>query len=225
MNFKTAVIAASCALSLNVVAGTMGAVSESRPWSIIGSLGYTWFDGSYHGYSDSETYASAIGDGQTALGRLAIARELGALKNIHFGAELGVQNGNTFRLGLPIETVRDELGGFPMNATIKPMLDLLATASYQPMDSSPVFGLIKLGVAYRRLTINNLYNYNDVSEAAFEVQAGLGMPISDRATLSLNYQGIFSGGADYTYNTVTGFGHISNVPNQNGLLLSLAYSV
>ena len=136
-----------------------------------------------------------------------------------------MQNGNTFRLGLPIETVRDELGGFPMNATIKPMLDLLATASYQPMDSSPVFGLIKLGVAYRRLTINNLYNYNDVSEAAFEVQAGLGMPISDRATLSLNYQGIFSGGADYTYNTVTGFGHISNVPNQNGLLLSLAYSV
>jgi hypothetical protein len=224
---KKTAIALGCVLSFSSMAGTMGAVApaEYHPWSVIGSLGYTWFDSAYNRGPGSDPSAqAAIGDGQTALGRFAIAREFGSFQTVHLGAEIGVQNGNTMRLAVPQATL-DQLGGLPIQTTVKPMLDLLATASYQPYETTPVFGLVKLGVAYRRMQINDRVTVNDLSQAAFEVQAGLGMAISDRANLSLNYQGVFNGNTTYTVNTTQFTGHISNIPNQNGLLLSLAYTV
>ena len=190
-----ALIAAGSRFSLSAMAGAMGTplAEEYRPWSVIGSLGYTWYNNLYDG--GVGTYPSAqlaIGDGQTALGRFAIARDFGAFKTVRFGAEVGVQNGNTARLNIPQETI-DNLGGLLPQVTIKPMLDLLATASWQPSESTSVFGLLKAGIAYRRLQVNDRVTFNDVSEVAFELQAGLGMHISDRASLSLNYQGVFDG--------------------------------
>ena len=227
MRIKAGIIAAGCFLSLSAVAGTMGPVqdAEYRPWSVVGSLGYTWWDSVYDGGFVADTDAQlAIGDGQTPLGRFAIARDFGAYKTVRFGAELGVQNGNTVRLGYSEEQL-DLLGGMPVQATMKPMLDLLATAAWQPMESVPAFGLVKAGIAYRRLQINDRTSVNDVSEVAFEIQAGLGMHISDRANLSLNYQGVFNGSTSYAVHPIPGTGHISNIPNQNGLLLSLSYTV
>ena len=228
MTIKKGMLAiAGCALSFSAMAGTMGAVADElyRPWSVIGSLGYTWYDNFYNGGPTADALAqAAIGDGQTALGRFAIARDLGVFKTVRFGLEVGVQNGNTARLGIPQVTL-DVIGGLPVQVTIKPMLDLLATASWQPLASIPVFGLIKPGIAYRRMQLNDRVTFNDLSEVAFELQAGLGMTISDRATLSLNYQGIFDGNTTYTINSTTFTGHISNIPMQNGLLLSLSYTV
>ncbi len=149
---------------------------------------------------------------------------MGAYKTIRFGVEVGVQNGNTARLAIPQVTL-DAIGGLPPQVTIKPMLDLLATASWQPVESIPVFGLIKPGIAYRRMQVNDRVTFNDLSELAFELQAGLGMHISDKASLSLNYQGVFNGNTTYTINTTTFTGHISNVPVQNGILLSFSYAV
>ena len=216
-----------CALSFSVMAGTMGVaqVDEVRPWSIIGSLGYTWYDNFYNGSPTADPLAqAAIGDGQTALGRFAVARDFGAFKNIRLGMEIGVQSGNTARLAIPQVTL-DEIGGLPPQVTIKPMLDLLATVSWQPLENIPVFGLIKPGIAYRRMQLNDRVTFNDLSQVAFEIQAGLDMQISDRANLSLNYQGIFDGSTIYTINTTTSTGHISNIPMQNGLLLSVSYTV
>ena len=227
MNMKAGLIAVGCALSFTAAAGSMGAVSaeEYRPWSVIGSLGYTWFNNAYAGGQYADVSAqNAIGDGQTALGRFAIARDVGEFQKVRFGAELGVQNGNTMRLGISQERL-NELGGLPVQTTVKPMLDLLATASFQPMKTTPVFGLFKAGIAYRRMQINDRVTFNDLSQVAFEVQAGLGMHVSDRASLSLNYQGVFGGSASYAINTTAYTGHISNIPNQNGLLLSLSYSI
>ena len=205
--------------------GSVAPAEEYRPWSAIGSLGYTWFSDAYNGgvFADP-TAQNAIGDGQTAVGRFAIARDFGHFQGMHFGAEVGVQNGNTMRLNIP-QLSLDEVGGMPVQVSIKPMLDLLATATWQPHESTPVFGIVKAGVAYRRLEINDRVTFNDISQAAFEVQAGLGMKISERASLSLNYQGVFSGSANYTINTVNHTGNISNIPAQNGLLLSLAYAL
>ena len=228
MRIKAGMIAITgCVLSLNVMAGTMGAsaVEEYRPWSVIGSLGYIWYNNLYDGGVGADPSAqTAIGDGQTALGRFAIARYFGAFKTVRFGAEIGVQNGNTARLNIPQVQI-DNLGGLLPQVTIKPMLDILATASWQPVDSVPVFGIIKPGIAYRRMQINDRVTFNDLSEVAFELQAGLGTHISDRATLSLNYQGVFSGNTTYTLNTTTFTGNISNIPAQNGLLLSLSYTI
>ncbi len=224
MSIKAVIIAAGCALSLNTIAGTMGVpiAEEYRPWSVIGSLGYTWYQ---HAYDGIPVGQAAIGDGQTALGRFAIARDFGSFKNVHFGAEVGVQSGNTMRLGISQESLAD-LGAFlPVQTTVKPMLDLLATATFQPLGSTPVFGIVKGGIAYRRMQINDRVTFNDLSEVAFEVQFGLRMHITERASLSLNYQGIFNGKTKYTINTTEFTGHISNIPNQNGILLSLSYAV
>ncbi|OYV54384.1 MAG: hypothetical protein B7X00_01405 [Legionella sp. 21-45-4] len=230
MRMKMSVLAASVAVALNATAGTMGAVEEAHPWSVLGSLGYTWFNDAYSGGALADpTAQTAIGDGQTVVGRFAIARDVYAydfegFKTVHFGLELGVQNGNTIRLGIPQANL-DIVGGLPVQSTIKPMMDLLGTLTLQPMDEYPAFGVVKLGVAYRRMQINDRVTFNDLSEAAFEVQGGLGYKISDRADLSLSYQGIFNGSTNYTINSTTFTGHVSNIPNQNGLLLTLAYAV
>lgn len=223
MGFKASFIAVGCVLSLSAGAGTMGPLHTEEPhssWSVIGSLGYTWYQKAYHGWFDAQT---AIDDGQTPLGRFAIAKDFGIFKTISVGAEAGVQNGNTMRLDIN-QFQLNELGGLPVQTTVKPMLDLLATASYQPINM-PAFGLVKAGIAYRRLQINDRVTFNDLSEVAFEVQAGLGMHLSDRASLSLNYQGIFNGNTRYIINTTQFIGHISNIPNQNGILLSLSYMI
>lgn len=224
---KRMIAIAGCALSFSAMAGTMGRAEADtyRPWSVIGSLGYTAYDHFYNRGPTAEASAqAAIGDGQTALGRFAIARDLGTFKTLRCGMEVGVQSGNTARLAIP-QVRLDELGGLNPQVTIKPMLDLLATASWQPIESFPVFGLIKPGIAYRRMQVNDRVTFNDLSEVAFEIQAGLGMHISDRASLSLNYQGIFDGNTTYTVNTTTLTGHTSNIPMQNGVLLSLSYTV
>ena len=192
---------------------------------MIGSLGYSWYNDLYNGGPTADPSAqSSIGDGQTALGRFAIARDLGAYKTLHLGLEVGVQNGNTARLSIPQATL-DTIGGLPPQVTIKPTLDLLATGSWKPVAAYPVFVLVKPGIAYRRLQVNDRVTFNDLSEVAFELQAGLGVAISDRATLSINYQGVYNGGTTYLINTTTFTGNISNIPMQNSLLLSLSYAV
>lgn len=228
MRLKHMLIATGCALSLNAFAGTMGnaQIHEPGPWSVIGGIGYTNYERAYDGgpYADP-TAQHAIGDGQTAMGRFAIARNIGMYRFVNLGLELGVQSGNTMRLGVPQATL-DLMGGLPVQLDIKPMLDLLVTAQTQPLlDNTPAFGVIKAGVAWRRMQINERVTVNDISQAAFEVQAGLGMNISDRASLSLVYQGVFNASSNFTVNPSLGVGHISNIPNQNGVLLNLSYTL
>ena len=50
MRIKLGIIAAGYVLSLSAVAGTMGSqIPEYKPWSVIGSLGYTWYKNAYNG--------------------------------------------------------------------------------------------------------------------------------------------------------------------------------
>jgi hypothetical protein len=183
---KTLIAAALAALSFTTQAGTMGSYIEPRPWSVIGGLGYTWYDFGYHGGSSADPAAQAsIGDGQTAFGRFAIARDLAKRHSIQFGLELGVQSGNIMRLDIPQATL-DLLGGMPVQANIKPMIDLLATATTEPlMTGYPAYGVLKAGIAYRRMQIDERVTVNDLSQVGFELQAGLGANITDRARLAL----------------------------------------
>jgi len=221
------ILLAGCVLSFSAMAGTMGTPlsEEYRPWSVIGSLGYTWYNNFYNTASTTNpSTQAAIGDGQTPLGRFAISRDLGSFKTARFGVEIGVQNGNTARLAISQATL-DDIGGIAPHVTVKPMLDLLAIASWQPVARIPLLGIIKPGIAYRHMQVNDRFTFNDLSEVAFELQAGLGVRISDRASLSLNYQGVFDRNTTYTINTTTFTGHTSNIPAQNGLLLSLSYTI
>lgn len=228
MEIKAVMMAITgCALSFNVMAGTrwMPAVEKCRPWSIIGSLGYTWYSNLYDGGAGTDPSGQAsIGDGQTAFGRFAIARDIEAFETWRLGVEIGVQSGNTARLNIPQETL-DIIGGLHPQVSIKPMIDILATASWQPEENASIFGIIKPGIAFRRLQIDDRVTFNDLSEVAFEIQAGVGYHINNRASLLLLYQGVLNGGTNYSINTTAATGHISNIPSQNGLMLSLSYSV
>ncbi len=225
MSIKAVLLVASCALSLNSIAGTMGPVAGYHPWSVIGGLGYTWYNSGYDGGPTADpTAQNAIGDGQTAFGRLAIARDIGAFKRLRLDLEVGVQSGNPMRLNISQATL-DVLGGLPIQTTIKPMLDLLASATTDTLANTPAFGVLKAGIAYRRMQVNDRVTVNDLSQAAFEVQAGLGMNISEQTSLALMYQGVFDGDTHFTVNTVNGTGHISNIPYQNGVILTISYKV
>jgi len=222
---KTLIAAALAALSFTTQAGTMGSYIEPRPWSIVGGLGYTWYDFGYHGGGFADPVAQAsIGDGQAAFGRFAIARDLAKVRSMQFGLELGVQSGNIMRLDIPQVTL-DLLGGMPVQANIKPMIDLLATATTEPLMNTLAFGVLKAGIAYRRMQIDERVTVNDLSQVGFELQAGLGAAIINRARLALLYQGVFNGSTNFTVNTAADTGHVSNIPMQNGILLALSYTL
>ena len=118
MTLKDVFFITGWALSLNSMAGTMGNgtipadayLSAPLPWVVIGSLGYT----RYQAISD------CIEDGQTPIGRFAIGKELVSARYANFGLELAVQSGNTMRLEVS-EATLDELGGVPIQTTMKPM--------------------------------------------------------------------------------------------------------
>jgi hypothetical protein len=222
---KRYALSLGCGLSFSALAGTMGTSAplvDMHPWSVVGSIGYTYFQNTAEG-------------GGTPVGRLGVAKDIFNLgdaglnndfmdmSSMHLGLEFGVQNGNRMSLSAS-QTALDALGGLPIWTTTKPMLDLLGTLKVAPMSDSPVFLTIKGGVAWRqwvleRDTINNL------SQAAGEIQAGVGIPVADAATLSVLYQGIFGSSASLTANAATGLGTVSNIPVQNGVLLSLSMTL
>lgn len=214
MNIKAVLIMIGCALSLSAMAGTIGGVlvEEFHPWLASASLGYTDYQNMYHGA------------GQTALGRFAIGRTLFFNDSTTFGMEIGVQNGGTMRIGISKATL-DELGGLPIQSTVRPMLDLLATVKTTTLGTSPFFVDLKGGIAYRRWQFEDRSSIKDLSQIAGEVQAGLGFPLSHSTTLSLLYQGIYGGNPNFRLTTECPSGHVSTIPIQHGLLLSLSLTV
>ncbi|MCC5791111.1 MAG: hypothetical protein JJT82_00675 [Legionellaceae bacterium] len=193
--------------------GTMGpTLGITSPWSVTGSLGYTVYNNMYRG------------DGQTALGRFAIGRDVHVGHAMIWGLEVGVQNGNTMRY-YPSRAAVDALGGLPMQTTAKPMLDLLATLKTTAIGASPIFAQLKGGIAYRRWQFNDRNTINDPSQIAGEVQAGFGYSISQRASLSLSYQGVFGRNPRFRLNVDNATGRVSHIPVQNGVLLGLTVNV
>ena len=187
--------------------------NKTKSWSGIISAGYTDYSNMYSG------------DGGTGLARLAIARSVYALKHWNFGLEVGMQNGNTMRLE-STQAALDLLGGIPIQTTVKPEFDLLASIK-ETFENTPFFLIGKAGIAYRRWQFNNLnqQTINDLSQVNAEVQAGLGYDINARINLSVLYQGIFGSNPNLTVNTTAGTGTVSNIPMQNGALLSLSVVV
>ncbi len=185
---------------------------SNHPWAITASIGYTDFQNSYKN------------EGQTILGRLAFDRELLNFKLAKFGVEVGVQNGNSMRLSVS-QTTLDELGGSPIQTTVKPILDLLATVATVPFGKSSIFAQVKGGIAYRSWQFDDRTSINFLSNIAGEVQAGLGVALNSNTSLSLLYQGIYGGNPDFVVNATNETGTINNIPMQNGVLLSLSVVV
>lgn len=204
------------ALSFSSFAGTMGSISPPPApaglWGVTGSIGYTHYENMYRG------------DGNTALGRFALERQLYAGNTLRWGLELGVQSGNSMRVAAnQVDT--DALGGLPIQSTVKPMLDLLVTLKTTPFLIDSIYAQVKGGAAYRRWQFENRDSINDLTQFAGEVQAGLGVPVSANFDLSLSYQGVYGGNPNLVVNALNQTAHVSTIPIQHGVLLGLTWVV
>jgi hypothetical protein len=201
-------------LSSNSIAGSMGPIQgnadlgSALPWVAIGSVGYT----TYQNVGDCE--------GQSAFGRFAIGKEIFATNHTNFGLELGVQSGNNMILEVS-EASLDELGGVPIQSTIKPLIDLLATVKIKP-STSPFFADMKGGAAYRHWQFDGRNSVRDISKIAGEVQVGVGLSVGSFTSLSLLYQRIFGGDPNFTLNQACPSGRVSTIPTQQGVMLSFS---
>jgi hypothetical protein len=197
------------------VASTMG---KPHPWSITGSLGYTYY------------LSSTNNQGQTAVERLAIGKELFNLYLFKryqwfWGLELGVQNGNSMNLAASEEQI-EALGGLPIFTTIKPMPDLLVTIKSQEIGYYfPMHMQVKGGVAFRHLQFNDRDSIKSRLELSGEVQAGPAWNLNKVFTLAVLYQGIFGGAPNLQINEENMTGFISAIPMQHGGLVSLTLTL
>lgn len=202
------------AMSMGANAAYMGMsapMASSSPWSYGIGLGFT------------KHRDMILNTGESVLGRLFVATKLSQMANMNVGLELGMQTGNDARLELT--TTQDfDLGNVAVQAFIKPMADLLVTLDKQYTNG--VGGFVKAGVAYRQMhfdrdTINTLREFDP------EVQVGISKKLTNRTTLSIAYQGVYSGKMDLTTTNLTGgrgegTGAVSNVPSQHGVLLTIS---
>lgn len=199
-------------------AGTMGETPKLPAFYIGAFGGYGQIDGTLQG-------------GDFSQARLSLGiRAPQAYKNVLLGAEIAVQSGNTMQLYATDEVIA-LAGDLPIQATLKPLLDILATAKL-PLYSS--FDLIlKGGIAYRQLQLNSVSSPQDsLSKVNGEFQAGLSYPLSEHAQLTAMYQGIYStsnANVQFTSTSVSNFFSlgdvsISNIPTQQAGFLGIEYT-
>ncbi|PJD92543.1 MAG: hypothetical protein CK424_05425 [Legionella sp.] len=208
-----------CAAS--AVAGTMGEASTLSPFYV----------GAFGGYG--KINGAIKDDGNFAQGRLAIgARAREPFQHMLLGGELGIQTGNTMRLSSS-DTVLDLSGNLPFQSTLKPVLDALVTLKFQVQPESPFAVILKGGIAFRQLQLNDRTSISDsVSTVNGEFQAGLGYRITERMQLTAMYQGIYSNNnANVQFTSVAaddffdiGYTTISRIPTQQAGFLGIEYT-
>ena len=188
--------------------------NRDNAWALTGGVGYTNFENMYQN------------EGQSAVERIAFDSMFLKIRSLLLGIELGAQNGNTMNLGVD-QTTLEELGGAPIQTTVKTIIDLLVAikAPFDTKSTVPIFGVLKGGIAYLNWQFNDRTTINFMSNIAGEVQAGLGVALGEKADLSLVYQGIYGGNPNFQANLTNETGYISSIPIQNGVLLNLSYFV
>ncbi|MBA3535644.1 MAG: hypothetical protein H0T84_03385 [Tatlockia sp.] len=184
---------------------------KSPPWSLIASLGY----GNYK-YMFQQ-------DGSTALGRLGFAIKIADIRFFFLGLEAGVQSGNRMRFDIP-EEILNEMGGLPLETTVKPFLDLLITAQSIPLPTLPLSIIAKGGFAYRQMQFYR-ESVNNLNQINMEIQFGFLYQISKHANINLLYQHIYGGNPNFSFNTLTQKGHIAKIPREQAILLGFSISL
>ena len=187
------------------------------PWIFSGGLG-------------EAKYANTSGNaGQTAIGRLAIGKEMYKSDEMAFGSELsfglevGLQSGNRMRLDVPLVDLG--IRNLAIQSTVKPIIDVLATLRTNTLENAALFTQMKAGVAYRQWQFDDLGYSATLTQIAPELQLGIGYLINERAFATLSYQGVFGGSPELTVDTATLTAHVKNIPSQNAILLGISFTI
>lgn len=199
--------------------------------SLIGITGHSYACCDEGGYS-SWTVDAAFGmvlypdmannDGQSAVGRLSLGYALFSDIDWQLGLEAGIQSGNTMRLALPKESI-DALGGLPIEAKMKPMLDMLVGLKTMPFSDAPIMAWLKGGMAYRQLQLDR-ESVPDLSQFSPEIQAGLGYQINQQTTINLGYQYVFGKKPELAIDPLAETGVLHNIPAQQAVMIGLSFS-
>jgi hypothetical protein len=179
--------------------------------------------GAYGGYGVAN--GAYKQDGQYAQTRLSLGLRAAEYNVLTLGVEAGVQSGNSMRLAAS-DVLIATAGGMPIQSTLKPLVDLLLTVKGQLLPNNPLFGILKGGVAYRQLVLENRTSARDgLRQLDGEFQAGLAYSMTSHATITAFYQGIYSGAnAGLAINTA-GDVTISRIPTQQAGFLGFEYSL
>lgn len=212
---KKSVLLAGLSLALGVQAGSYQAPApEPMNWHLMAGVGYT-------------VYQNMLkNDGQTSIKRIALQRDFWRTDRLVVGLEVGAQDGNQMRTKFSQDKL-DVMGGEILQATTTPVLDLLATFDVPlSMINQGSTTFLKAGIAYRQMHFGRTA-VNDLQKINFEFQAGLSAQVSERASLAIAYQGIFSSKPTLTTYGVApvGRGRVKNIPSQNGVLLTFSVAV
>lgn len=178
--------------------------------------------GAYSGYGHiSGGYKQ---DGDMVQGRFTLGLHFVEYRRWTLGGEVGIQSGNTMRLSAD-PAIINAAGGLPIQSTLKPLVDVLFTVKAQIWESQPLFYLLKGGVAYRQLTLNDRSSSRDsLNKINPEIQMGLGFNVTERVVITALYQGIYShDNAGIKLNHV-GDVTLSHIPTEQAGLLGIEYS-
>lgn len=190
--------------------GLAFAEGDFNPWTVDGSFGLAFYPDMMHQ------------DGQTSTSRFSLGRELLTQSGLWLGIEAGIQSGNTMRLVFPKEDI-DALGGVPIEAQIKPMLDVLISLKTEPLNDFPLYAWVKGGAAFRQMQFDR-ESVNDLNHVSPEMQIGLGYQINEQAAITLGYQNIWGNHPTLIVNSIDDTGVINNIPSQQAVMLGFSFA-
>ncbi|WP_019218322.1 hypothetical protein [Legionella tunisiensis] len=180
-----------------------------RPWVIDGAIGMA----SYSGAIDKAR--------QVATGRISLGYVLTTKTYWQAALEAGLQSGNTLSLAFAREDI-DALGGVEVEATLKPMLDVLLSLRSETLIDFPLFSWVKGGVAYRQMSVDKAA-INSLKGFAPELMAGFGFQINEQTTAHLGYQILFGQNPTLTVDEAHETAIIRHMPTQQAVLLGFSY--
>jgi hypothetical protein len=186
------------------------ACEEISPWKMEAAFGMA-------DYAHVSTH-----DGQTAVGRMSLGYVIATLPFGQVGADVGIQSGNSMRLVLPEESIY-ALGGIPIEATMKPMLDMLIDFQTVPLASLPLSISVKGGVAYRSMQLDR-ESVPGVREFAPEIQTGMSYAINEKSSINIGYQYISGKKPELTVNPQTETGVLHYIPAQQAIMLGFSFN-
>ena len=177
--------------------------------------------GIYGGYgSINNAYKS---DGDFAQGRLAFGAHIKQWKQQVFGGEIGMQSGNSMRYILPTTTGSNL--NLPVQTTLKPVIDLLATMTAPLFFNESIHYIFKGGIAYRQLDMENATSTRDIlNQVAGEFQAGLSFNINPHLIITAFYQGIYANnGAVVSTDANNNNFYLNHIPTQQTGFFGIEY--
>lgn len=181
------------------------------------------FVGAYGGYGVlSGAYKN---DGASVFGRLAFGVDAWTWKRLGLGFEMGVQSGNTIRLQAS-DPIIASAGGLPIQATLKPFIDFLASLKCRLTDSDPFFLFVKGGFAFRQLQLMERTSSRDfINRVSGEIQGGFSYQLTPHGRISVSYQAIISNSSSKIALSPSNNILLNHIPTQQGALFGIEYSL